>query len=36
MEFVRIILPVLAEEQVFGEKLEQLGCIQYQRSDVGR
>ena len=23
------------EELVFGEKLEQLGCIQYQRSDVG-
>ena len=25
----------MVEELVFGEKLEQLGCIQYQRRDVG-
>ena len=36
MELVRIIIRVLVEELAFGEKLEQLiGCIQYQRSDVG-
>jgi hypothetical protein len=35
MEFVRIIISVLVEELAFGEKLEQLGCIQYQRSDAG-
>jgi hypothetical protein len=34
MEFVRIIT-ALVEEPAFGEKLEQLGCIQYQQSDVG-
>ena len=35
MELVRIIIMVLVEELAFSEKLEQLGCIQYQRSDVG-
>jgi hypothetical protein len=35
MEFMRIIINVVGEKVVFGEKLEQLGCIQYQRSNVG-
>ena len=35
MEFMRVIISVLGEKGVIGEKLEQLGCIQYQRSDIG-
>jgi hypothetical protein len=31
--YCKVIISVLVEEQAPGEKREQLGCIQYQRSD---